>query len=127
MEWDLDSRQLWLHRLNNQWADPYRAYKIEPNKRGFLANMFTLLFHIFLYLLYCILALAAVSLLLNCLLRWEQVAAYLKGIAGRLRRRKQPPSALEEEEYFVSEIVGPPEPRGRRVNRLQEPLDDDDI
>jgi hypothetical protein len=88
-EWDLDAKKMWFHRLNNQWADPYRVYKIDPNKKGFLANMFTLLFHIVLYMLYSILALAAISLGINCLIRWKEVLTYLKGIGGRVLMGKR--------------------------------------
>ena len=94
-EWDLDAKKMWFHRLNNQWADPYRAYKIDPNKKGFLVNMFTLLFHIVLYMIYSILALAAISLAINCLMRWKEVLAYLKSIGRRLMMgRKKGMSAI---------------------------------
>ena len=86
---------MWFHRLNNQWADPYRVYKIDLNKKGFLANMFTLLFHIVLYMIYSILVLAVLSLAINCLMRWREVVGYLKSIMNRVVMRKKGMSALE--------------------------------
>lgn len=125
VEWELEGKKMWVHRLNNQWADPYRAYRIDTDKKGFMANMLTLLYHIFLYLLYGILFLAVLSLLVNCLLRWREVAAYVKAIASRVASRKKAVQSVgEEEEYFVSEIVNEPEWRKRRINKL-EPLEDD--
>lgn len=71
---------VWLHRLNNHWANPYKSYKIDLTKKGFLENMFTLLYHIFFYFFYCIFGLAAISLLINCLIKWKEVGRFVKKI-----------------------------------------------
>jgi hypothetical protein len=86
LEWDSEEGSIWLHRLNNHWADVYKAYRIDPTRKGFLANLLTLLYHILLYLFYCILGMAALSLVINCLIKWRSVVKFLGGILGRKHR-----------------------------------------
>lgn len=74
---------IWLHRLDNHWANPYKTFKIDLNKKGFLENMLTLIYHIFLYLFYLIAGIAGLSLLINFLLKWREVGKYVKRILRR--------------------------------------------
>jgi hypothetical protein len=70
LKWDLDNKKIDVYRLNNQWAAPYKSDKMDLSKKSFLSNMFTFLYHIFLYIVYIVLGLALVSLLLNFAIKW---------------------------------------------------------
>lgn len=89
LEWDVPSKKIWVHRLNNHWAVPYKEDKMDFSKKSFLSNMITFLYHIFLNLFYLLLGLGLISILINFLVKWSEVLRFLRGILLRIRRRKQ--------------------------------------
>lgn len=83
--------------------------------------MFTFLFHIFLYIIYIIFGLAAVSLLLNFVFKWPAFLRYVRGILVKIRRRKERQIQEEDgdDDYFTGGLFEDTEiKRGRRINKL---------
>ncbi len=80
---------MWIHRLNNHWAAPFKADKMDFRHKSFLQNMLTFLWHIFLYIIYLVLGLALVSLLINFAFKWSEFLRFIRGILMRIRRRKE--------------------------------------
>lgn len=80
-----------------------------------MVNLFFVIYHLFKFIFLIILGLAALSLVINCLVKWRDVLLFIRGILVKISRRKK--QVADEDEDTIGQVFER-SGRGRRVHRL---------
>lgn len=82
----MTDRYVVFHRKNTQWDDLFLRDKVDLKKVGFLTGLFLILYHVIKYVIIAIFWLAVASLIINCIVKWRAVLAWLRDLLLRSRK-----------------------------------------